>query len=361
MSTLIIVGMGTIGSSLVPLAARMPDVTRITLIDPDSYTEANLDNQAIDSSALGRPKVEVQAESIRTITPRIKVVALQARVENVPLAVMDSAAVLSCVDNRRARQTINRVSWRRGNPWVDAAVGAASQARTNVYVPGASAPCIECGWDQHSYELLEQEYPCKPGSNPVPATGTPAELGALAASLQAAELRRILDETEDASLAGSQFMLDTALHTGDLYRFAFNEQCRFDHEIWSVETIALAPRTSTLADLFDAVNAGSDSAISLEGHTFATYLDCIDCRGRSNIGLSLFSRLLPAERSCHCGGRMVAPGFFSFDAIRRSEVTQATLNLNLGAIGFLTGDVISVTNGAGATRHIEIAKERSSD
>jgi len=355
MSSATIIGLGTIGSAVASLVARMPEISHLTLVDPDGYTESNLVNQAIDTSAPGKPKVEVQAALIHAIDPQIRVDVIEAQVENVPLACMDSSILVSCVDNRSARQTINRIAWRCGKPWIDAAVGAPSLVRINAYVPGESAPCIECSWDERSYDLLDQEYPCDAGAIPVPATDTPAELGTIAASLQVGELRRLLGgAANDASLVGAQLMIDTATHARHLCRLERNELCRFDHEVWKIEAAALSSQESTLANLFDAVDDRSDSAISLEGHSFATTVDCVACGRRSTVGLSLYGRLSMDERSCSCGGRMFAPGFFSFEAIRRSDLSATNMGLTLAAVGLQSGDVISVTEGPGTARHIEI-------
>ena len=69
MNTVTIIGLGTIGSAVASLVARMPEVSQITLVDPDVYTEPNLVNQAIDISAPGNTKVEVQAALIHAINP----------------------------------------------------------------------------------------------------------------------------------------------------------------------------------------------------------------------------------------------------------------------------------------------------
>ena len=297
----------------------------------------------------------MQAALVHAINPQIQVDAIEERVENVPLASMDSSILVSCVDNRLARQTINRIAWRCCDPWIDAAVDAASLIRINAYVPGESAPCLECAWDERSYDLLEQEYPCAAGSAAVPATGAPAELGALAASLQAGELRRLLDNAVDeTSLVGGQLMFDTLTHSRHLCRFKRNDQCRFDHEMWKVETADVSPTDDTLADLFDAVARGSDPAIGLEGHSFAMHINCVACDDRSDIGLALFGRLSEGDRTCSCRGRMFASGFFSLETIRQSELSTSFLDLNLSTVGFRAGDVISVSGDAGSTRHVEI-------
>ena len=335
-------------------------MSAITLIDDDSYSASNLLNQSIDSSAPGRPKVEVQSAIIRAINPRIRINAFAARVENVPLARLDSSIILSCVDNRRARLVINRLAVRLGIPWLDAAVDTASLVRVNAYKPGASTPCMECALDDKYYAFPDQDYSCNTGNIEVPASGTPPELGSLAASLLVGELGKILnDDSDDASLIGAQFMLDTMTYEGHLCRYKRNEQCRSDHQLWRIEAITLPPAENTLADLFDAVDAGSDPAISLEGQVFTMYVDCIACGTRSNVGLSLFGRLPARARTCSCHGRMFAPGFFSFAAIRRSELSRTNLGLTLTALGIQSGDVISVTDGSGRARHIEIKEELS--
>jgi hypothetical protein len=51
---------------------------------------------------------------------------------------------------------------------------------------------------------------------------------------------------------------------------------------------------------------------------------------------------------------MFATGFFSFEAIRRSELSGMNLGLKLAALGFQAGEVISVADASGSERHLEI-------
>ena len=48
MAHVIVIGVGAIGSHLVPHLARSPRVSRVTLIDRDRYETANLGGQQID-------------------------------------------------------------------------------------------------------------------------------------------------------------------------------------------------------------------------------------------------------------------------------------------------------------------------
>jgi molybdopterin/thiamine biosynthesis adenylyltransferase len=355
MSSVTIVGLGTIGSFLTMLAARMSGITHIILVDPGRYGASNIATQNINKSALGRLKVEVQAEQINAINPHIRVSKFCEPIENVPLQQLRSTIFVSCVDNRNARQSINRIACRCGVLWIDAAINAPSLVRLNAYNPAGSTPCLECGMDQGSYDLLAQTYPCNPTNPPVPATNAPAELGALAATLQAAEVRKHLnDDIGGSTLVGAQLMLDTATHEKHLVHFKVNEQCRFDHKSWCITQHHIEPRTNTLADLFVSLDSYTDPAISLEGHSFATHLDCIECGRRSSIGLSLYRRLSEKARTCSCGGHMFATGFFSFETISRSDLSPLNLHLKLAALGLRDGDVITVDDASGNSHHLEI-------
>lgn len=355
MSSVTVVGLGTIGSVLVPLTARIPGVTHMTLVDPDSYDESNISTQNIDRSAPGDLKVEVQAALIHAINPRIQVTRFCEAVENVPLQRLNSQVILSCVDNRGARQTINRIAWRCDRPLIDAAINAPSLVRLNVYNPPRSTPCLECSWGPETYDLLEQTYPCNPVNTPTATTNAPAELGALAATLQAAELRRILNgDIAGSALDGAQLMLDTATHQQHLVHFKVNQKCRFDHQTWRISQPGIEPRESTLADLFDALDSFTNPAIRLEGHSFATRLDCIECGKHGSIGLSLHLRLGEKARSCDCGGRLYAPGFYSFETLKRVDLSPMNLQLKLEDLGFRDGDVISVDDSPGNSHHVEI-------
>jgi molybdopterin/thiamine biosynthesis adenylyltransferase len=364
MKRITLVGLGNIGSTTASLIARLPDVSRVTLIDPDVYGEENIHTQAIDVGAVGHAKVEVQAAVIRAIDRELDVRTIQDRIENVPVGLLRGSTLVACVDNRRARQSINRIARRCGTAWIDAAIGEPSLVRIAVYGSGASAPCLECTWDQASYDLLEQQYVCSPDEAAAPATGASAELGALAASLQVAELRKLMTGAcPEPTLANAQLMLDTSTYTRHVSRYERNELCRFDHATWGdIETVDLDPAHDTLADLFAAAHAGRDAALSVEGHSFATYVDCLACDRRTSVGLFLYGRLGEDMRVCACGGRMLAPGFFSFEAIKRRELSRANSGRRLAACGLRVGDVLSVSDApAGLTRHIEIGGSRADD
>jgi molybdopterin/thiamine biosynthesis adenylyltransferase len=161
--TLVVVGLGNIGSNLVDAIVRSlsPLTDRLILIDPDTYEAANLAGQRIDASDVGHPKAIVQARYALRRRPFLSVVAYVSRVEEVPPGVLRGALVASCVDSRAARQSIAEMAWRMGAPFVDAAVDATVPAvRIAGYRPGPDSACLECAFHDDDYAAIEQRVAC---------------------------------------------------------------------------------------------------------------------------------------------------------------------------------------------------------
>lgn len=352
MNGVTIVGLGNIGSALVLLLARQRKILRILLIDPDRYELKNVAGQAIDRAAVGRLKAEYQAERIREINPDIEAIPFAEPVENLALLEMRGTVLVGCVDNRRARQAINQAAWRLGSPYLDAAVGEPALARFTLYRPLTDGPCLECGWSQQAYEQLEQIYPCSPDAPRAPATDAPAELGALAAVLLAAELRKLTGAARGkAAPGGTQLVFDLEAHACSRMHYRFNPDCRFDHLSWRPLNSGLDPCSTSLDELFDFVG-GDDPRIALEGHDFASHLDCSGCGRRRGVGLKLPRRL---ELACDsCGARLFAPGFYTLPSLQRSDLSPALRALRLAAIGLRRGDVLSVRRASGECEHLAL-------
>lgn len=234
--TVVLVGLGNIGSHLAPLVARNEAVGRLVLIDFDSYSNENLPTQAIHTEDVGKPKTLVQARDVQWIRPSLVVETFCARVQDVAFSELCADLILTGLDSRAARQHVNEAAWRLGVPWIDAAVdGPGLLVRVAVYVPGHDLPCLECAWDDSDYEALEQSYPCQPRAGTPPASNSPASLGACAAALAAVECQKLLAGDRDVLLAGREVLLDLNHHTHYLTALRRNPRCRFDHEVWKRE------------------------------------------------------------------------------------------------------------------------------
>src|SRR5208283_2679086 len=100
-SHVVLVGCGAVGSFLAALLARMPGITHITLVDPDTFTVANLRNQDIFPCDVGQLKVAALARRLRTANPALEVTAIPVFVEDVPAGLLRADLIVACVDSLR--------------------------------------------------------------------------------------------------------------------------------------------------------------------------------------------------------------------------------------------------------------------
>ena len=140
------IGLGNIGSHLVPHVARMPGIGRVVLIDPDVYGDANRSSQAVGEGDIGRAKAVVQAEVVRRVNPDLAVTRLPHAVEDVPLGCLRGDLILACLDSRATRQYVNEAARSLGVPWIDAGVEPGRWlARVNVYERPSPSPSASNG------------------------------------------------------------------------------------------------------------------------------------------------------------------------------------------------------------------------
>ena len=326
---------GNTGSHLLAHLARMPGVGRLTLVDPDIYEPRNLAVQNIEGADIGLPKVEAQAARLKRIRPGLQVVALQQRIEDVPRGSLQCGLFVSCLDSRSARQHLNELAWRLGVGWIDCGVlGSQDLVRVSAYSPGLDSPCLECSWNpgEHGdYAALEQEYLCGAGAGAAFPTMASSALGALAASLMAVEVAKLLAGVPTGSLVSRQFIFDACHHTAQVTTERRNPYCRFDHGVWRVEPWMCPPAATTLRDAL-----GEIGSLQVEGHRFASEMICPGCGHRQN-ALRLNR---PLARCPQCNRRMASQGFGSLERLTPSLVRDY-LHLTLADIGLHAGDIVS--------------------
>jgi molybdopterin/thiamine biosynthesis adenylyltransferase len=359
MQTLVVVGAGgNIGSHFTPLAARLPDVGHLVVVDPDTYEARNLISQNIQREDVGRPKVDVVAERVRSIDPNLNVVAIVDIVQNVPLGRLRGDVIVACLDSRRARQSVNEVAWRLGIPWVDAAVRPEDLlARANVYLPKPDLPCIECSWDDRHYQGLEILHPCEGDGKNVPATNGPADLGALAAALACLECRKILAGDIDPEAAGREILIEARSYHHAVSRSRRNPRCRFDHKTLAVEPLNVSPEEMTVEEALALPGGEGDGANSLRvpGKSWVTTLVCRSC-GRPEPLMFLLERLTDGMRTCGECGHVTEPvGFSIRDSIGSEEISPADAGKSLAELGMLPREVFSVETEGGEEFHFELA------
>ncbi|HLJ55667.1 MAG TPA: ThiF family adenylyltransferase [Chthonomonadaceae bacterium] len=349
-----IVGCGNIGGPLCDLIGRLPAVGRLTLIDADSYTEANLRGQAIGRAEIGMPKAVAMARRLRRIRPELRIDAHHAAVEELPIGVLRSSVICACLDSRVSRMAVNTIAFRLGVPWIDAGVLASEMlARVDVFVPGDRSPCLECAFGERHYATMEARHPCTGARSAAAPTNAPAFLGALAASLQAAECDRLLREAAAGapfSGAGVQTMVGLDARTLVTSRNRRNISCKFDHEVYSPQCVP--PRVSLKRLLGEPAADPPGAWISSPGQRFVEGAECARCGSAGPAFRRLGPGAAPVETCGRCGAcAPLHPGRL------HERISAAALSPTLqcrppSALGLRPGDLFTISDSRGARHYL---------
>ena len=351
-TSLAVIGLGNIGSQVVPLIGALPGIERVLLVDFDRYEASNL-GQRITPGDVGKAKATVQARWLRSMTPGLAVTAYTSRFEDLPVGLLRRTIILSCVDSRAARQSINRAAFALGTPWIDAALGREGSLRSRAYLPGHGS-CLECSWGPHDYELLEQRLPCEVGVPKSAPTAAAAELGAIVAGIQIALCRRLKSDVSAIdALADRQWFLDLPSGRGWTSTYSINPECRLDHSPLNITDLGGGSIDMPLQDALTlgAVNA-PQATLSAPGQVFVRCLRCSKCPQARRVRCRLSGRL--ARPQCvACGGPTLVAAMDSELALSAGNASAAELREPLGRRGFVVGDLISVAAG-GVTHHYQL-------
>ncbi|MGD0137820.1 MAG: ThiF family adenylyltransferase [Tepidisphaeraceae bacterium] len=344
-----LVGAGAVGSALGLMVARGGRVDSAVIIDPDVYEARNYQGQNVLPGELGRGKASVLARKMRQINPRMKIQAIRAAVEAVPLGLLRRAhAFLGCLDNRGARRFLNQAAQYLRVDYIDAGVDPSTMlARVNVYRPGRAQPCLQCAWSDEDYRLLDAVFPCQRNGNGHGANNVPLALGNLAASLQSIELEKVLEGRWEEVLVGKQVTLGLLPYRLHVTRFERNPSCRCRHEAWDVSTLKLRDHC-TFEDLLTRTHGDS---VSVECGSFVRTLACKGCSRRRPV-LRLESRLGRRLQICpYCGREMVPIGFDQIQTVSRETLAKREICAPLRDAGILSGDIVAIHTGDDVQRY----------
>jgi adenylyltransferase/sulfurtransferase len=210
----LIVGIGGLGAPAAATLARA-GVGTLALIDPDVVEPSNLHRQPLYAATdVGRPKVVVAAERLRSLAPDLRVETWQESFtpQHVGLAAR-SDVVVDGTDTIAAKFAVNDAAVAAHVPLVHAGVlGFRFQLLT--VLPGVTA-CYRC--------IFEEAPP--PGDVPsCQEAGVLGPVPALAAALQAAEAIHLLSGRTPA-LAGRLLTADTESGRWRTVRVVPNPRC----------------------------------------------------------------------------------------------------------------------------------------
>lgn len=354
--TIAVIGLGNIGSQVIPLLAHLPGLGRVILLDRDVYEPGNLATQAITPGDIGKPKAAAQARRLRRLNPLLAVEAIVASVETVPIGRLQADVVLCGLDSLAARLAVGEGLWRLGAPWFDAGVDPARQlVRITGYRPGTALACPWCGLDEGDFRALGARHPCQGAAIAAPATNGPASLGAVAAALLVTEAQRVFGgNTAEDGLGGRQLIADLAHHRMVVSALRRDPACRFDHTVWRPRSCCID--TSMTLDAFRAAAGrrcarGAGPCTVSFGRPLALTLHCPRC-GHAVRQPRLVGR--EGRRCPACDqGRLRGSGFSVLLEIA-ATAPPAVRRASLRSLGVQPGDLVSVTDARRQVTHLVI-------
>lgn len=145
-SRALVVGAGGLGSpAAIYLAAA--GVGHLAIADHDRVELSNLQRQILHRlSDVGRPKVASATETLATINPDVRVIAIAERLQGDRLVeeVARADVVLDCSDNYDTRFAVNAACVARRTPLVSGAA-VRLEGQLAVFLPGrGDSPCYAC-------------------------------------------------------------------------------------------------------------------------------------------------------------------------------------------------------------------------
>ncbi len=194
-----VAGCGGLGGHIIEMLARL-GIGSLTLIDGDVFEVSNLNRQLLSTPEnLGEAKAAAAKERVQLINPEVKVSAHQVmlRKENARELLANHHLVCDALDNIEGRKLLEKTSSDLGIPMVFGAI-AGWYAQIGSIMPGEA--------------ILDKIYPEGVNKGAETHLGNPSFTPALAASLQVAEIVKILLHKEGV-LKNQLLVIDTLKHT----------------------------------------------------------------------------------------------------------------------------------------------------
>ena len=200
-----VVGCGGLGGHIIEMLARM-GVGHITAIDGDVFEPHNLNRQLFSlPSNLDNPKAPEAKKRIETVNPDVTVVAKQVMLDedNAGELLAGHDLVCDALDNIKTRKLVARTAANLNMPMVFGAI-AGWYAQIGTIMPGD--------------KLLDKIYPDGINKGAETQLGNPSFTPALAASLQVAEVIKVLLGKEGI-LKNKLLVIDTLEHHYEVIDF----------------------------------------------------------------------------------------------------------------------------------------------
>ena len=161
-----VVGLGSVGSIVAEAVARI-GVARITLIDPDSVEEHNLDRLLHATTRdIGKQKVQVASKAMRrnATAESVDIIALAKSIHDREAysAALDCDVIFSCVDRPLARDVLNYIAQAHMIPVIDGGVAVETDtskdrlfsAHWRAHIVTPYHQCLRCSGQYNSSNVV---------------------------------------------------------------------------------------------------------------------------------------------------------------------------------------------------------------
>jgi molybdopterin/thiamine biosynthesis adenylyltransferase len=221
----LIVGAGALGNEVAKNLTMM-GVRRILLVDRDTVEVANLTRSVFfRKNDHGRLKSDALRERLLELNDEVDVIALNGDIEEVlGLGIVRRMdMILSCLDNRLARRTVNRMCQKLAKSWVDGSMENLIGDVT-VYLPD-EGPCYECTLTLTDKKIIAEAVSCRGVAlqnlslGKVPTVST---MGSIIGAIQVQEAIKLLHGDLRNSLAGRRIVVNCLIN--DFYDTTANRK-----------------------------------------------------------------------------------------------------------------------------------------
>jgi len=302
----LVVGAGALGNEVAKNLAMM-GVRLVVVVDRDTVEVANLTRSVFFREAdHGRMKAEVLAERLADLNPEVQVISLSGDLEEVlGLGLVRRVdLIFSCLDNRLARRTLNRLCQKLAKPWVDGSMEDLL-GDVAVYLPD-EGPCYECTLTRNDQEIIARAVSCRGialqhlALGNVPTTST---MGSIIAALQVQEAVKLLHGDLKKSLAGRRLVVNCEINDFYTTRAERKEDCAGHFRYGQITEVPAWGSTVTSArEVLSRFEQETRQPGHLRlGREIVVGLSCSRCATEEALGHPL--RLLSPERATcpHCG------------------------------------------------------------
>jgi molybdopterin/thiamine biosynthesis adenylyltransferase len=294
----LVIGAGALGNEVAKNLAMM-GVRLIVVVDRDTVEVANLTRSIFFREAdHGRMKAEVLTKRLADFNPEVRILPLNGDLEEVLglglVRRMDM--IFSCLDNRLARRSINRMCQKLAKPWVDGSMENLLGDVT-VYLPD-DGPCYECNLTRSDKEIIANATSCKHIALQNLAMGkvpTVSTMGSIISALQVQEALKLLHGDMKKSLSGRKLVVNCEINDFYITRAERKGDCEGHFRYGEIIEVSdwTSDQTSPqeILQRFEQ-DTGQEGHLRL-GREIVTGLRCVACKTEEEFGLPL--RLLSIE------------------------------------------------------------------